>query len=95
MLSALLGPINHLHPMTWNMNILSVTVASLEKFTGNRWIGFAVSGILIAAASVEVSENVSEIRAHQGFLFFCIASLIKTLPDFFRGAAVFEEDERR
>ena len=36
------------------MKILRVTVASLEKFTGNRWIGLALSSIFIAAASVEV-----------------------------------------
>jgi hypothetical protein len=77
------------------MKVLRVTVASMERFTGNRWIGLAVSGILIATASVEVLENVTEIRAHHGLLIFGIANLIKTLPDFFHGAAVFEEAERR
>ena len=77
------------------MKVLRVTVASMEKFTGNRWIGLAVSAILIATASVEVLENVSEIRYHHGLLIFGIANLVKTLPDFFHGAAVFEEAERR
>jgi len=70
-------------------------VASMEKFTGNQWVGLAVSGILIATASVEVLDNVTEIRAHHGLLIFGIANLIKALPDFFHGAAVFEEAERR
>ena len=76
------------------MKILRVIVASVEKFTSNRWIGLAVLGILIATASVEVLENVTEIRAHHGGLIFGIANLIKTLPDFFHGASVLEEAER-
>ena len=49
------------------MKIVRVTVANLGKFTCNRWIGLAVSGILIAATSVEVLENVSEIRPTTDF----------------------------
>ena len=77
------------------MKALRVVVTSMERFTRNRWIGLAVSVILIATASVEVLENVSEIRAHHGLFIFGIVNLSKTLPDFFHGAAVFEEAERR
>ena len=76
------------------MKPLRIVVASMERFTGNRWIGVAVSVILIATALGEVLEDVSEIRAHHGLLVFGIVNLFKTLPDFFHGAAIFEEAER-
>ena len=76
------------------MKPLHIFLGSMEKFTGNRWIGLTVSGILIATALSEVVEDVSDIRAHHGLLVFGVFNLFRTLPDLFHGASVFEEAER-
>ena len=77
------------------MKHLRTVLGGLEKFTGNRWTRLAVSGILIATASVEVVANVSKIGAHHGLLVFGVVNLFRTLPDFFQGVSLFEEAERQ
>ena len=74
-------------------NLVRIVLGGMEKITGNRWIGLAVSGILIATALVEVVESVSEVRAHHGLLIYGIFHLFRTMPEFFHGAIVFEEAE--
>ena len=76
------------------MKPLRILLGSMEKFTGNRWIGLTLSRILIATALSEVVEDVSDIRAHHGLLVFGVFNLFRTLPDLFHGASVFEEAER-
>ena len=75
--------------------LVRIAVGGVERFARNRWTGLAVSGILIATASIEIFESVTEIRAHHGILVFGLANLFRTLPDFLDSATLFEEVEMR